>query len=65
MKRARRFHDGATAVVITTDSRYAFAVFEAKPADDQAMVRMIDFGTKSFIASIELPDRPAGISMAP
>ena len=55
----------ATAVVVTGDSRFAFAVFEAKEAGDQAIVRMIDFGTKSVIASIGLSDRPAGISMAP
>lgn len=55
----------ATAVAITADARYAFAVFEAKTAGEQAMVRMIDFGTKSVIASIGLPDRPSGISIAP
>jgi hypothetical protein len=55
----------ATAVVITGDARYAFAVFESKSAGEQAMVRMIDFGTKMSIASIGLSDKPAGISMAP
>jgi hypothetical protein len=55
----------ATAVVVTGDSRYAFAVLEAKSAGEPAMVRMIDFGTKSVIASVGLADRPAGISMAP
>ena len=55
----------ATALVITGDARYAFAVFESKTAGEVAMVRMIDFGTKSVIASIGLADRPAGISMAP
>jgi hypothetical protein len=55
----------ATAVVVTGDSRYAFAVFEAKTPGEQGMVRMIDFGTKMVIASIGLADRPAGISMAP
>jgi hypothetical protein len=55
----------ATAVVVTGDSRYAFAVLEAKTPGKQGMVRMIDFGTKMVIASIGLADRPAGISMAP
>jgi len=55
----------ATAVVVTGDSRYAFAVFSSKTAGDVAVVRMIDFATKMAIASIELADRPAGISMAP
>jgi hypothetical protein len=55
----------ATAVVVTGDSRYAFAVLEAKTAGEPSMVRMIDFGTKSVIASVGLADRPAGISMAP
>ena len=55
----------ATAVVVTGDSRYAFAVFESKTAGEVAMVRMIDFGMKMVIASIGLADRPAGISMAP
>jgi hypothetical protein len=55
----------ATAVVVTSDSRYAFAVLEAKTAGEPSMVRMIDFGTKSVIASVGLAERPAGISMAP
>ena len=55
----------ATAVVVTGDSRYAFAVFSSKTAGEVAVVRMIDFATKMAIASIELADRPAGISMAP
>jgi hypothetical protein len=55
----------ATAVVVAGDSRYAFAVLEAKTAGEPSMVRMIDFGTKSVIASVGLAERPAGISMAP
>ena len=55
----------AIAVVVTGDSRYAFAVLEATTAGVPSMVRMIDFGTKSVIASVGLAERPAGISMAP
>ena len=55
----------ATAVVVSDDSRYAFAVLEAKMPGDQAMIRMIHLASKSVIASLGLTERPAGISMAP
>jgi len=55
----------ATAVVISADSRYAFAVLEAKDPADMSQIRMIDLSTRSGIASIGLPVRPAGIAIAP
>jgi len=55
----------ATAVVISGDSRYAFAVLEAKTPGDQSMIRMIHLASKSIIASLGLAERPAGISMVP
>ena len=55
----------ATAVTISGDSRYGFAVLEAKNPDDQAKVEMIDFASRRVIASIALTQRPSGIAMAP
>ena len=55
----------ATAVAISADSRYAFAVLEAKDPTDLSQVRMIDLSTRSGIASIGLQMRPVGIALAP
>jgi hypothetical protein len=55
----------ATAVTISGDSRYGFAVLEAKNPDDQAKIEMIDFASRRVIASIALTQRPSGIAMAP
>lgn len=55
----------ATAVTISGDSRYGFAVLEAKSPGGQAMVEMIDFASRRVIASIAIAQRPLGISMAP
>ena len=55
----------ATAVAISADSRYAFAVLEAKNSGEQSQVRMIDLSTRSGIASIGISVRPVGIALAP
>jgi hypothetical protein len=55
----------ATAVVISPDSRYAFAVFAANDPDEKSLVRMIDLDTRSPIASALFSMRPAGIAIAP
>jgi hypothetical protein len=55
----------ATAVAISPDSRYAFAVFEANDPDEKSLVRMIDLDTRSPIASALFLMRPAGIAIAP
>jgi len=55
----------ATAVAISPDSRYAFAVFEANDPDEKSLVRMIDLTTRSPIASAFFLMRPVGIAIAP
>jgi hypothetical protein len=55
----------ATAVAISADSRYAFAVLEAKNPGELSQVRMIDLSTRSGIASIGISVRPLGIAIAP